>query len=204
MRAAIPWVIAAAGVYLADLALRCLKTRLCTARLAPLPELGATAVEVPALEGGWRAGQHVRLRVLSRRMGWLSWAETHPFTIASASGAIAQRGLVLLCKNTGRWTRRLQALAGKEQMDGSGMTMTVMVEGPYGECPIVVCGGIANLLCRRSGGHAVGELLRSPAGPRRERDLVRARCSGGARAKGHGGGEHRHRPRLSVVCPLLW
>ncbi|TFY69686.1 hypothetical protein EVJ58_g278 [Rhodofomes roseus] len=132
MRAAIPWVIASAGIYVADIVLRCIKTRVCTARIQCFPELCATWVEIPSLTSGWRAGQHVRLRVLSRSMGWVGWTETHPFTIASASRGVAQQGLVLLCKNTGRWTRRLQALSRREQLDGSNVTITVMVEGPYG------------------------------------------------------------------------
>ena len=184
MRAAIPWVLAGAGVYLADLILRFLKTRLCTAHLSPLPELRATAIEIRTLTGGWRAGQHVRLRVFSRRMGWLGWVETHPFTIASASGAIAQRGLVLICKNAGRWTGRLQALAREEQMDGSGLTLTVMVEGPYGKCPVVdLCWRIHGIR-RRARGHAIGKLLGCLAGRRRKRHLVRARCSGRTCTKG--------------------
>lgn len=175
MRAAIPWVLAAAGIYLGDLALRCLKTRLCTARLTPLPELCATTVEVPALAGGWRAGQHVRLRVLSQRMGWFGWAETHPFTIASASDAVAQRGLVVLCKNTGHWTRRLETLA-QERMNGSAMTVTVMVEGPYGEYSASSSRQNSSC-CRRARGYAPREFLGGPAGSRREWDLVRARRS---------------------------
>jgi len=132
MRAAVPWVIFGAGVYVADILLRCIKTRICIARIHCVPELCATSVEILSLTSGWRAGQHVRIRVLSTSMGWLGWSETHPFTIASASRGVAQQGLVLLCKDTGRWTRRLQELSRQSNMDGSDMTVTVMVEGPYG------------------------------------------------------------------------
>ncbi len=64
---------------------RMLKTRVATAHLRALPELGITRVEIPTLNAGWRAGQHVRLRVLSTAMGWAGWLEVHPFTIASVT-----------------------------------------------------------------------------------------------------------------------
>lgn len=44
-----------------------------------------TLVEIPKITSGWRAGQHVRIRIVSRTMGALRWAECHPFTIASVS-----------------------------------------------------------------------------------------------------------------------
>ena len=82
---AIPYVLVAAGVYGLDRVMRLVKSRVVMARLRPLPELGMTRVEVPAINAGWRAGQHVRLRVLSFGMGWRGWTEAHPFTIASVS-----------------------------------------------------------------------------------------------------------------------
>lgn len=93
-----------------------------------------TRVEVPSLNAGWRAGQHVRLRVLSSSMGWLGWSEVHPFTIANTTRS--PEGMILMCKKTGRWTGSLFNMAqtssygenGKE----AGRDVTVIVEGPYG------------------------------------------------------------------------
>jgi hypothetical protein len=75
-------MVAAYVFYILDHIVRAVKTRVTTAKLRPLPELGTTRVEVPSINAGWRAGQHVRLRVLSSSIGWWDWSEVHPFTIA--------------------------------------------------------------------------------------------------------------------------
>ncbi|KAG2143176.1 hypothetical protein BD769DRAFT_1625727 [Suillus cothurnatus] len=132
--ACIPYVAAACVFYILDHVVRAIKTRVTTAKLRPLPELGITRVEVPSINAGWRAGQHVRLRVLSPSMGWWGWSEVHPFTIANV--AETSEGMVLMCKKTGRWTDSLFSMAqtasygetGKEV----GRDVRVMVEGPYG------------------------------------------------------------------------
>lgn len=132
--ACVPYVVAACVFYILDLVVRAIKTRVTTAKLRPLPELGITRVEVPSINAGWRAGQHVRLRVLSSSMGWWGWSEVHPFTIANV--AETSEGMVLMCKKTGRWTGSLFSMAqtasygetGKEV----GRDVRVMVEGPYG------------------------------------------------------------------------
>ncbi|KAG0693168.1 ferric reductase like transmembrane component-domain-containing protein [Suillus ampliporus] len=132
--ACVPYVIAACVFYILDHVIRAVKTRITTARLRPIPELGITRVEVPSLNSGWRAGQHVRLRVLSSSMGWWGWTEVHPFTIANVTQT--SEGMVLMCKKTGRWTNNLFSMAqtasygetGKEV----GRDVRVIVEGPYG------------------------------------------------------------------------
>lgn len=103
-----------------------------TATIRPLPELSCTRVEVPHINGGWRAGQHVRLRVLSFGMGWSTWTEAHPFTIASV--ADGQEGIVLLVKKSGKWTGRLYDMAKTSGFTeaGQGRRVKVLVEGPYG------------------------------------------------------------------------
>lgn len=131
-----PYVVLAGVFYAIDHAVRMVKTRITTATLRPIPELGLTRVEVPSINAGWRAGQHVRLRVLSTGMGIWGMTEVHPFTIASVSQT--EEGLVLLCKKSGRWTSRMYEMAntstygdhGKEL----GTSVKVMVEGPYGMC----------------------------------------------------------------------
>lgn len=77
------------------------------------------------------------MRVLSGAMGWIGWAEVHPFTIASMEKT--PEGIVLMCKKTGRWTSRLYEMAkvagygAAEEGDGGvARSVMVMVEGPYG------------------------------------------------------------------------
>lgn len=130
----IPYVAIAAGFYGADHVLRLVKSRAPKAHLQPIPELGTTLVRVPSLNAGWRAGQFVRLRVLSGRMGWYRWSETHPYTIASACEGSGAEGMTLMVKKTGRWSRQLYdiASASSETESGGLPTVRVLVEGPYG------------------------------------------------------------------------
>ena len=111
-----------------------------------MPSLSSTRIEVPSLNSGWRAGQHVRIRIFSSSLGWLGWTESHPFTIASApvisskqGRTVGEEGLILICKNAGGWTRKLYDMAKKSGYieagiaDGVdiGKTVAVMIEGPY-------------------------------------------------------------------------
>jgi ferric-chelate reductase len=135
----IPYIVVASVFYGLDHLVRVIKTRVTTATLRPIPELGLTRVEMPTINAGWRAGQHVRLRVLSTAMGFWGMTEVHPFTIASVSQT--EEGLVLLCKKTGRWTSKMYEIASTsvygEQGQEVGRSIKVMVEGPYGMCPQV-------------------------------------------------------------------
>ena len=124
----LPYIVASATIYLLDCLLRLAKSRITFAYIQPLPEFDITRVEIPSINGGWRAGQHIRLRVLTFQMGWLAWTETHPFTIANASHSL--EGMVLLCKSAGDWTRKLFDMAKVSNKEG-GM-IRVVVEGPYG------------------------------------------------------------------------
>ena len=130
----LPYIIAASAAYGLDHVFRILKTRFFCARIRPIPDLLMTRVEIPALNAGWRAGQHVRIRVLSSAMGWFGWVEAHPFTIASV--AKTPEGLVLMCKKAGGWTGKLYEMAkvagyGRED-GGMSRSVLVMLEGPYG------------------------------------------------------------------------
>ncbi|KAH9942669.1 incomplete iron reductase [Amylocystis lapponica] len=132
---AIPYVVAAAAIYVFDRILRIVRSRYTVANLYALPELRMTRIEVPAVNAGWRAGQHVRIKVLSLGMGWLGWAETHPFTIASVSQASGDEGLVLMCKQAGDWTGKLLELAKRTdrgEANGSLRSVRVIIDGPYG------------------------------------------------------------------------
>ncbi|KAJ7489401.1 hypothetical protein FB451DRAFT_689318 [Mycena latifolia] len=127
-----PYIYVALGVYGLDHVLRLVKSRMYNAIVRPLPEMGMTRIEVPQVNAGWRAGQHVRLRVLSGALGLTGWAETHPFTIASVSGG--SEGLVLMVKKSGDWTTRLFdfAKSGGHHEAGVGRNVNIVLEGPYG------------------------------------------------------------------------
>jgi len=138
-------VLATAGIFGLDYVFRFLKTRIVTATIRPLPELDLTRIEVLNINSGWRAGQHVRVRILTNGLGWFGWSEMHPFTIASVSasdtligGNICRRngeeGMILMCKRTGTWTKRLYEMAKMSAyVDGFlGREVKVWIEGPYG------------------------------------------------------------------------
>ena len=80
-----PYVFTGVGLYGLDRVLRIVKTRIATAHLHTIPELDMVRIEISRLNAGWHAGQHLRLKVFSHRMGLLGWTEPHPFTIASVS-----------------------------------------------------------------------------------------------------------------------
>jgi ferric-chelate reductase len=128
-----PFVFAAVAVYAFDTAIRLFKTRLVTGTLTAQGKM--TKLTLP-LGAGWRAGHHVRVRVLSTRIGVLRWAEAHPFTVASAPGGGSQ--LELLIQPAGTWTNQLGAIARGEFSDNNekgvdmGVPVRVVVEGPYG------------------------------------------------------------------------
>ena len=110
-----------------------MKSRIYTTWIKPLPELSITRVEICKLNARWRAGQYVRLRVLSTHMGWFVWAESHPFTIASVANT--DEGLVLMCKTAGKWTKKLYEMATDSGYgdDGraTGGNVKVTVKGLY-------------------------------------------------------------------------
>ncbi|EJD07923.1 uncharacterized protein FOMMEDRAFT_74257 [Fomitiporia mediterranea MF3/22] len=136
----IKWVVLGACIYALDHLLRLLKTRFCVARIKTVPELGLVRLEIPAITRGWRAGQHVRVRILSTEIGLLACTVAHPFTVANAPGgeSAEKRGLTLLVKKAGNWTSRLYDIAGRagyyptEDGYGTIRNIRVIVEGPYG------------------------------------------------------------------------
>lgn len=134
---AVPWAIASGAIYMVSIAISMLKTRVTQAELIALSGNATTMVTLPNITTGWRAGQHVRLRVVGLD-GFLHKMECHPFTIASAPDS---GGLVLMAKVAGDWTRELYDLAtkGGHRVDAeanggvwSPRRATVIVEGPYG------------------------------------------------------------------------
>ncbi|KAG8991241.1 hypothetical protein FRB90_001424 [Tulasnella sp. 427] len=108
---ALYWSLATFFILGLDYILRLVKSHYVTATLTPLPDLRATRIEIPHLTRGWKAGQHVRLRVLTSKMGLLSVGEAHPFTIASVAEERNGQGVVLYVKAAGDWTKRLYDVA---------------------------------------------------------------------------------------------
>ncbi|THH16312.1 hypothetical protein EW146_g4311 [Bondarzewia mesenterica] len=146
----LPYVVAGFALYGFDHLLRLLKTRFTTGTLYAIPELGSTYISVPSLGAGWRAGQHVRLRIVSPSpsRSWVGYfgawlvGRARPFTISTASDD--GNGLELIVKKTeGGWTGNLFDMA--QGQDGGirekstdaervvgGREVGVLVEGPYG------------------------------------------------------------------------
>ncbi|WWC71353.1 uncharacterized protein I206_105308 [Kwoniella pini CBS 10737] len=129
---AIPFCVAAMIIYLISIFFSLTKTRIAHAELQALPGAGTTVITIPGLKTGWRAGQHVRIRVPA--LGLLKAFESHPFTIASAPDG---EGLVLMCKRAGDWTNQLYELAQRssdfeDRAEGGRNQATIIIEGPYG------------------------------------------------------------------------
>ncbi|TXT09225.1 hypothetical protein VHUM_02699 [Vanrija humicola] len=132
-----PWMIASAAIYVFSMIMSACKTRFARAELVALGGCTTTLITIPGITTGWRAGQHVRLRVFG--IGVSNVFEAHPFTIASAPDS---GGLVLMAKAVGDWTEKLYELAASgegAQRDTSDPELgvwkrraMVMVEGPYG------------------------------------------------------------------------
>lgn len=138
-----PWVLACLVIIAFDRALRVLKSRVTVAKLRPMQEMGVTRIECRSINAGWRAGQHVRVRVLSSGMGLFGWLAVHPFSICStvATSGGEGEGLVLMCKKTknqSSWTNKLFELAkngayGPNYEKGDNeREVHVVIEGPYG------------------------------------------------------------------------
>ncbi|CAE6443577.1 unnamed protein product [Rhizoctonia solani] len=133
----IPYCVAAGAIYGLDQLTRIIKSHWVTATITPVPEMKCTQISIPNLTRGWRAGQHVRVRILSTGMGPLGWTEAHPFTIASVSNTSGQGdGLTLLAKRVGDWTGNLYTLSqgapSTEKGLGIGRNVSMIIEGPYG------------------------------------------------------------------------
>ncbi|KAF8504341.1 hypothetical protein F5888DRAFT_1799059 [Russula emetica] len=146
-RASLPYVLTAVGLYVFDHLARIARTRYTTGWLTAEHALngGTTLVHVRSLRAGWRAGQHVRVRVVSNT--WFGWWTTwffcraRPFTIATGSDSSC---MMLPIKAMGSWTRNLLRLAGEaddarpepaytdlERGRGPAREVRVIIEGPY-------------------------------------------------------------------------
>ncbi|GAB1526916.1 hypothetical protein RhiTH_010090 [Rhizoctonia solani] len=128
-----PYTISGLSFYLVDLVFRAWKIRIRPATINAIDDQ-MTLIEVHGVNDGWRAGQHVWLRILQGERSW----ESHPFTIANAPASHAldvenpqglpSRGLLLYARAAGDFTCALNSDAQKN----SGFQTTVIVDGPYG------------------------------------------------------------------------
>ncbi|EED79879.1 hypothetical iron reductase [Postia placenta Mad-698-R] len=166
-----PYAAAAVAVYGLDRGLRVVRTRVAVAHLQPISEMRMVRLSIPKIGAGWRAGDHVRIKVLSTGMGPFGWAESHPFTIASTSKDSEGDGLVLLCKQAGDWTAKLYDLAQSDS-DGkptAGRRVHVLVDGPYGGPGLAMINGFSAAMIVAGGSGVsyglgtVGELLQKTA-----------------------------------------
>ncbi|KAG8689244.1 hypothetical protein FRC11_003584, partial [Ceratobasidium sp. 423] len=125
----LPYTLTGLGFYLVDLVFRGFKMRIRPATISAIDDQ-MTLITVHGVDDGWRAGQHVWLRVLHGDYSW----ESHPFTIANAPVShtpdvgLPSRGLLLYARVAGNFTRALNTNARQS----SGIQTNVIVDGPYG------------------------------------------------------------------------
>jgi hypothetical protein len=154
----LPYILIAAGLFVFDRLARLFRTRYTKAWLTAEHALngGTTLVHVPSLGAGWRAGQHVRLRVSSGAWfgGLTAWlfGRARAFTIAAGSDS---GGMLLSIKVQGSWTRKLlrrsaeatdarpkQRYSDLERGRGPSREVPIIIDGPYGRYwPLALCSG---------------------------------------------------------------
>ncbi|KAF8647908.1 hypothetical protein AX16_006440 [Volvariella volvacea WC 439] len=142
---ATPWIFPPLAFYGCDFLLRLLRMRIKDAYLTPV-STQMTVIRIPHADGGWIAGQHVRLRVFfGGRV-----LESHPLTILSAPPPItclSSPGIYLGSRSVGDWTRALNkfAISERDQIieylqhagekadrESVEVPVSVMIDGPYG------------------------------------------------------------------------
>lgn len=175
VEAAVPWCLAAGVLYALSLVTSLFKSRFAHAELVALGGCTTTLITIPDVTTGWRAGQHVRLRVFG--LGLKNSFEAHPFTIASAPDC---GGMVLMAKAAGNWTTDLYRLAASRGVASNAGDLEVgvwkrnarvQIEGPYGGPGNTLPLSFSSL-CLIAGGsgisHAIGTaqdlIARSPSG----------------------------------------
>ncbi|KAG0143206.1 hypothetical protein CROQUDRAFT_717318 [Cronartium quercuum f. sp. fusiforme G11] len=140
-----PYISTAIAFLVLDHVLKALKTKYTDATISAIPG-GLTRFEVHCIPDGWRAGQHVFIRVLNGR----NMFEKHPFTIANAprhsSFSTSGQDLVLVAKAAGDFTKRIHSLAinssegltekikDLDELSPPKNNVRLLVEGPYGVC----------------------------------------------------------------------
>ncbi|WWD21829.1 hypothetical protein CI109_106317 [Kwoniella shandongensis] len=174
-----PYAIACGAIYGASILFSLTKTRFATARLEAMPGADTTLITIPELRSGWRAGQHVRIRIPA--FGIPRGLESHPFSIASAPNG---DGLVLMCKAAGDWTTELYEYACQGSITETGekgRNVTVVLEGPHGGLGNIMLESFSSVILVAGGsgitsslGQATDLIARAPTGAIRPRvvDIV--------------------------------
>lgn len=125
---AIPWIFPPIAFYGFDLLARLLRTRIKEAILIPIGDQ-MTLIHIQGCDGGWIAGQHLRLRVFfSGRM-----LESHPLTIANSPSpvsCISSGEIILGVRVNGDWSHALNEVARRAEKQH--LQVSVMLDGPYG------------------------------------------------------------------------
>lgn len=164
------------AIYLISIISSFARTRVAEAELLAVPDSATTVITIPKYRSGWRAGQHLRIRVPS--LSGVHRFESHPFTIASDG---TSGGIVLMVKSAGDWTSRLLEYASTpENLEGAqaARTANVIIEGPYGGLGNTLPCAFSSIMVISAGSgisHAlslVNDLLhRSPTGAVRARTI---------------------------------
>ncbi|KAG8736987.1 hypothetical protein FRC10_008673 [Ceratobasidium sp. 414] len=129
-----PWIFPPIAFWGLDLVVRLARFRLKDAYLTSIDQQ-MTLIRIPDVQGGWMAGQHVRLRVFFGGRPF----ESHPLTILNAdlaTTALPQSsptsiGITLGARAVGDWSCALNRLAS-ETGSGGDVRVSVMLDGPYG------------------------------------------------------------------------
>ncbi|TFY66277.1 hypothetical protein EVG20_g4809 [Dentipellis fragilis] len=140
------WIYPPLALYGLDLLMRLLRLRIKDATLVPSSHQ-MTLTHIHNCNGGWEAGQHVRMRVFVKGR----FLESHPLSIASAPPSItclSSPTLLLAARAQGDWTEMLHDYArdqhdklnGPNQKPEEGenvdVPVRVMLDGPYGGCSV--------------------------------------------------------------------
>ena len=97
-----PWLLTAFMFFIISKLTQALRTSRRTVTAYALPG-GMTKLEIDGCNG-WRAGQHIRLRVLRGRRGW----QSHPYTIAGTASDSDEGTILVYAKGVGAWSRALR------------------------------------------------------------------------------------------------
>ncbi|CAE6472832.1 unnamed protein product [Rhizoctonia solani] len=129
----VPYTLSGLAFYVIDLVFRAWRMQIRPATISAIDDQ-MTLITVHDIDDGWKAGQHVWIRILKDNFSW----ESHPFTIANApashalamanSKGRASRGLLLYARVAGDFTRTLNLNARQS----SDIQTKVIVDGPYG------------------------------------------------------------------------
>ncbi|KAI8458184.1 ferric reductase like transmembrane component-domain-containing protein [Phakopsora pachyrhizi] len=118
--------------------MKTIRTKIRPAKFEAMPG-GMTRISVQGLNSGWRAGQHVFIRVLRGK----HYFEKHPFTIVNAASEMSPYNtcdhLLLVAKADGDFTKSIYRMADEINISQDGREkgvdsspFRVLLEGPYG------------------------------------------------------------------------